>query len=69
VGVILSGVLSGQARQGLRDGSPAILVSLVMFAIFGFFLGGGQFSGLLWPILLIGAGVMILLRSLFRPNA
>ena len=69
VGVILSGVLSGDARKGLRDGSPAILVSLVMFAIFGFFLGGGQFSGLLWPILLIGAGVMILLRSLFRPRS
>lgn len=68
VGVIVSGLLAGQAREGLHDGSRAIMVSLIMFAIFGSFLGGGQFSGLLWPSILIGAGLMILLGSLFRPR-
>jgi len=68
VGVIISGLLAGQAREGLHDGSRAIMVSLIMFAIFGSFLGRGQFSGLLWPALLIGAGLMILLSSLFRPR-
>ena len=66
VGVIVSGMLAGQTRTALQDGSRAIVVSLVMFAIFGSLLGGGLFSGLLWPILLIGAGLMILLGSLFR---
>jgi hypothetical protein len=69
LGVILSGLLSGQARKGLREGAPAIMVSLVMFAIFGYFLSGGEFSGLLWPIVLIGAGILILLRSLFGQRA
>ncbi len=68
VGVIVSGVLEGKAREALKDGSRAIIASLIMFAIFGSFLGAGQFSGLLWPIILIGAGLMILLSSLFRPR-
>ncbi|MCJ7566013.1 MAG: hypothetical protein MUO58_00540 [Anaerolineales bacterium] len=68
VGVFVSGLLAGQAREGLRDGSRTIMVSLIMFAIFGSLLGEGQFSGLLWPIILIGAGLMILLGSLFRPR-
>ena len=68
VGVIVSGLLAGKTREALQDGSRAILVSLIMFAIFGSFLGGGHFSGLLWPIILIGAGLMILLGSLFRPR-
>ncbi len=68
VGVIVSGLLEGKTREALHDGSRAILVSLIMFAIFGSFLGGGQFSGLLWPIILIGAGLMILVGSLFRPR-
>lgn len=68
VGVVVSGLLAGKTREALHDGSRAILVSLIMFAIFGSFLGGGQFSGLLWPIILIGAGFMILLGSLFRPR-
>jgi hypothetical protein len=68
VGIIVSGVLEGRTREALKDGSRAIIASLIMFAIFGSFLGGGQFSGLLWPIILIGAGLMILFSSFFRPR-
>jgi hypothetical protein len=68
VGVIISGVLEGKTREALKDGSRAIIASLIMFAIFGSFLGAGQFSGLLWPIILIGAGLMMLLSSIFRPH-
>lgn len=68
LGVIISGLLAGQTRKALHDGSRAILVSLILFAIFGSLLGGGQFSGLLWPAILIGAGLMILLGPLFRPR-
>jgi len=60
VGVIVSGVLEGKPREALKDGSRAIIASLIMFTIFGSFLGAGQFSGLLWPIILIGAGLIIL---------
>jgi hypothetical protein len=66
VGIIISGLLSGQGRKALREGSGTILVSVVLFAIFGFLMGGTDFSGLAWPILLIGVGVIVLVRSLFR---
>jgi hypothetical protein len=66
VGVILSGLLSGRPRQGLREGAGTIFVSLVMFTIFGFFFGRDTFQGALWPILLIVLGFMILIRGVFR---
>jgi hypothetical protein len=64
VGVILSGLLAGRGRQALIEGGGTVLVSLVLFAVFGSFLGGGDFPPLVWPILLIGAGVLLLLRTL-----
>jgi hypothetical protein len=69
IGVILNGVLSGQARQGLQDGGRTILVSLVMFAIFGAFFGRELFAGWVWPGLLILAGFLILLSNFIRPRA
>jgi len=66
VGVILSGLLSGKGRQALVDGGGTILISLVLFAVFGSFLGGGDFSPLVWPVLLIAGGVLLLLQTLFR---
>ncbi len=65
VGVILSGMLAGQTAQALRDGGRTILVSLVLFAIFGSLMGGG-FTGIVWPALLIGAGLILLLGNLMR---
>jgi len=67
-GVILNGVLSGQARQGLQDGGRTILVSLVMFAIFGAFFGRELFAGWVWPSLLIVSGVLIMISNFLRPR-
>ena len=64
VGVILNGVFAGQPRRALRDGGRTILVSLVLFAVFAALLGRNQFSGLLWPSLLIAAGVLLLIGNL-----
>jgi len=66
VGVVLSGLFSGQARQAVRDGGGAIFTSLVLFTIFGFFFGRDAFQGILWPILLIALGVVVLIRAVFR---
>ena len=66
IGVILSGLFSGQPRQALRDGGGSIFVSLVMFTIFGYIFGRDAFQGILWPILLIGLGAVILIRTIFR---
>lgn len=65
VGVILSGILSGQTAQSFREGGRAILVSLVLFVVFGTIMGG-QFTGFVWPSILIAAGVILLIGNLLR---
>jgi protein-S-isoprenylcysteine O-methyltransferase Ste14 len=65
LGVILSGILSGQTAQSLRDGGRTVLVSLVLFAVFGTLMGA-NFTGVVWPSLLIAAGVLLLIGNLLR---
>jgi hypothetical protein len=67
VGVILMGLFEGRFLHGLKEGLGAILFSLFMFGIFGAFLGGPAILSQLWPILLIGAGLWILLSGRRRP--
>lgn len=64
VGVFFSRLIEGRARQAFTEGGQAILISLVLFAVFGSFLGRGDFPGLLWPALLIGAGLIVLINTL-----
>lgn len=65
VGTILTGILGGHGAKSFSGGLWLIVISLVMFFIFGSFLGGFGF-GDYWPVLLIGLGFLILLRPLFR---
>ena len=69
IGVILNGMLTGQTRQAIQDGGRTILVSLVLFAIFGAFFGRELFAGWVWPSLLIIAGVLILVSNFLRPRS
>jgi len=64
VGVIVAGLFKGEFRQALRDGGTLILISLILFAIFGSFLGGLSFLGDYWPLLLIFLGAWLLIRPL-----
>ncbi len=67
VGTILNGLLGGgKLRDALEGGFWLILISLVMFAIFGSFLGGLNLFGPYWPGLLILLGLIVLVRSFFR---
>lgn len=63
VGVLLLGLLEGKRGEALRSGGWLILISLVMFFIFGSFLGGASLLGPYWPVLLIGLGGLLLLQS------
>lgn len=63
IGVMLMNFLEGKFMVGLREGVGAILFSLFLFTVFGSFLGGPRILGDLWPLLLIGAGVWILLQN------
>lgn len=65
VGILVSALLGEGGREGIRSGLWLVFISMVMFAIFGSFLGGGAL-GNYWPILLILFGVWILIQPLFR---
>jgi hypothetical protein len=66
IGVILSGLFSGQPRKAIREGGGSIFISLVLFTIFGFLFGRDAFQGILWPVLLIALGTVVLIRTVFR---
>lgn len=66
VGIVLSGLLGGEIRQSVSGGGWLVLISLVLFTIFGSFFGALDFVGDYWPVLLILLGLLILIRSLFR---
>jgi len=66
VGIVLSGLLGGKPRQPVREGGGLILISLVLFTVFGSFLGGLSLLGPYWPVLLIVLGLWVLVRPLFR---
>lgn len=68
IGVILSALLGGGNRGSYRGGAWLVFISLVLFAIFGSFLGGLALSGTFLPVLLILLGVILLLRILIKPT-
>ena len=57
---------TGEIRQALRGGGWLILISLVLFTVFGSFFGALGLAGDYWPVLLIVLGLLILVRPLFR---
>jgi hypothetical protein len=67
IGLILAGLLGEYTRHNLSRGLNLIVISAVMFLIFGALFGG---LGLLGPngpaILLIALGIYILLRGFLR---
>lgn len=66
IGILLAGLLgSGTLRDSLERGGTLILISLVLFLIFGSFLGGLTRLGNYWPVLLIVIGLILLARSFF----
>lgn len=66
VGIIISGVLSGEIRSSMREGFTTILTSAFLFIIFWLFLGGSAFGLEYWPVLLIIFGLWILVKQVFH---
>jgi hypothetical protein len=66
VGVVVSELLEGRPLKALVDGGWPILVSLVLFFLFGSFFGGMPWLGPWWAAVLIAIGVLVLLRPLVR---
>ena len=69
VGLILTGLLGENTRRNISSGLNLIVISLVLFLIFGTLLGGLAILGPYGPaILLIALGVYILVRGFLRPK-
>lgn len=68
VGVFLSSLMEGRFAYGFREMVRLLVLSAVMFAVFGSFLGGPAYLGEYWPVLLIVAGLWMLGRGLLNPR-
>lgn len=65
LGTILSGLLGG-GRDQVRGGASLVVISVVLFSVFGSFFGALGFLGQYWPVLLIVLGVVLLVQALFK---
>ena len=71
VGILVAGLLEGRPIRALLDAVWPILVSVVLFVIFGSSFGGLALGIGIWPILgivLIAIGALIILRPLVRKD-
>jgi len=70
LGSILAGVLGDDFKQSLRHGLNSLLVSAIMFAIFGSIFGGltilGKYADYAPIILLFVLGVWLIVRGFLR---
>ena len=65
LGMLLTGLLGERRQEMFRGGISLLVISLVLFVIFGSFLGGYFGLGEYWPVLLIVLGLFLLIRPLF----
>ena len=67
VGVILTGLIEGKPLgRAVNAGSGLILISLILFAVFGFFLGNDRLARWGVPLLLVLGGCWLLVRNVLR---
>lgn len=64
VGILLGELLEGKGIAAIRDSWVLLLISTLLFAIFGSFLGNIAFSGILLPAALIIFGGWMLIDAL-----
>src|SRR3970282_962883 len=67
VGMILAALLGEGGWSQASKGAESILVSLVLFLIFGSLFGGMTGLGPSWPALLVLVGAVQLVRRVLRP--
>jgi hypothetical protein len=65
IGTVISGLL-GRDTEQVRGGLWTMLVSAVLFVIFGSVFGAIGVLGQYWPVLLIVVGVIALVQGLMR---
>ncbi len=68
LGILISNFFEGRFIRGFKEGFGMIFFSLIMFAIFGSFLGGPAILGEYWPLLLVLAGLWMVGKGLIKPR-
>jgi hypothetical protein len=70
VGMVLSGILGSRVSHSISRGLNQIIASVILFLIFGSIfgpmLGGFNILGPYWPVLLIAAGLLVIVRAVFQ---
>jgi hypothetical protein len=66
VGMLLASLIGGRSRSAYREGLRTVLVGVILFLVFGSFFGAFSWLGAYWPLLLVGAGLLILVEGLFK---
>lgn len=70
VGMVISGLLGSRVQRSISRGLDQIIASVILFLIFGSIFGpmfgGFSFLGPYWPLLLVAAGLLIIVRALLR---
>ena len=66
VGMLLAAVMGSRGQHTYREALRTILSSAVMFLVFGSFFGAFAWLGNYWPLLLVGAGVIVLLMGFIK---
>ena len=70
IGMVISGLLGSRVARSISRGLDQIITSVVLFLIFGSIFGPmfGGFSllGPYWPLLLVAAGLLIIVRAILH---
>jgi hypothetical protein len=66
VGMLLASVLGSKSTYAYREAIRTIVVGVVLFLVFGSFFGAFTWLGAYWPLLLVGAGILILVEGLIK---
>jgi len=64
IGIVIQEMLKGRARKGLREGGQLVIISLIMFAVFGALIGGLFNFTMVAALALIGIGLWQLAKVL-----
>ncbi len=63
IGTVIMGLLGQRRSKNLREGGRTILVSLIMFLLFGAFFNGLGDLGRYWPVILIVIGGWLVVKN------
>jgi len=64
VGIIISGIIEGNFKEALSSGLILLLISAILFFVFGSAFGLPEPYTRYWPALLIGLGIISLIRAI-----